>query len=230
MGFGINRKFFSFLLNPYLLYADFKRNKLLKKYCDKFLTIGLFVSIENSEIGNYVYLGTKTRLNNSEIGDYSYTNSNTYISYTKIGKFCSIGSNVQFGMGKHPTDLISTHPTFYSNNKAFETFSNKNYFKEYEEILLGNDVWIGSNVTIMGGVNIGDGAIVAAGAIVTKDVKPYEIVGGVPAKHIKFRLEESIILKIQKTEWWNKDGKWLKQNYKMFLNNEKFLKYFEQNT
>jgi len=229
MGFGINKNFFSFLLNPYLFYVDFKRKKLLKKYSNKYLKIGLYVSIKNSKIGNYVYLGSKTRLNNSEIGDHSYTNSDTHIGHTKIGKFCSIGSNVQFGMSKHPTDLISTHPAFYSNNKAFKTFSNKNHFKEYEEIILGNDVWVGSNVTIIGGVTIGDGAIVAAGAIVTKNVKPYEIVGGVPAKHIKFRIGETLIDKLIETKWWDKDEKWLEQNHELFLNKNNFLKSLKKN-
>ncbi len=229
MVFGINKKYFSYILKPYLIYVHYKRNKLLNKYKDKSLFLGIYVSIKDSLIGYHVYLGSKVRLKNSEIGNHSYVNANTIINHTKIGKFCSIGPDVQFGMGKHPTNLISTHPAFYSNNKVFKTFANKNQFKEYEEIVLGNDVWIGGNVIIMGGVNIGDGAIVAAGAIVTKNVKPYEIVGGIPAKHIKFRIDKKLINKIRSTKWWDKDEKWLEENYKLFLNHKIFFKYFEIN-
>ncbi len=178
-------------------------------------------------VGLYIYLNEGVRLYNSEIGDHSYVNFKTIINNTKIGKFCSIGSEVQFGMGNHPTNLISTHPAFYSNNKAFKTFANKVHFNEYEEIFLGNDVWIGSNVIIMGGISIGDSAIVAAGAVVTKNVKPFEVVGGIPAKHIKFRVEEKLIDQIRVTKWWDKDEKWLEENYLFFLNHKDFFNYFK---
>jgi len=184
------------------------------------------VSIHNSHFGNFVHLGDEVKLINSDIGDHSYVNANTRIIKSNIGKYCSIGPNVILGMGIHPTDLISTHPAFYSNNKSFKTFSNKNYFEEYEKITLGNDVWIGSNAIIMGGVTIGDGAIVAAGAIVTKDVKPYEVVGGIPAKHIKMRLDKKIIDRLMKIKWWDKDESWIENNFSLFLDSNEFLNYF----
>ncbi|MBJ2172616.1 CatB-related O-acetyltransferase [Aureibaculum sp. A20] len=166
-------------------------------------------------------------MTNSKIGNHSYVNSKTSVNRTSIGKFCSIGSNVVFGLGKHPTTIISTHPAFYSNNKSFKTFADKVYFKEYENIKIGNDVWIGYNSIIMDGVNIGNGAIIAAGAVVTKDVKPYEVVGGVPARHIKYRFTHDMINLIEKTEWWNNDEDFFKDNYKIFLDNEKFINYFK---
>lgn len=227
MEFGINKKYLSFLLNPYLIYVYNKRNKYLKEFKDKSLVIGLYTSIKNSLIGHHVCLSSEVKLYNSEIGDHSYVNSKTIINYSKIGKFCSIASNVQFGLGIHQTNIISTHPAFYSNAKVFKTFADKNYFKEFEEISVGHDVWIGNNVVIMGGVNIGNGSIVAAGAVVTKDVKPYEVVGGIPAKHIKYRFDEELITTIQKTEWWNMDEKWFEKNYELFLDNDNFLNYFK---
>ncbi|MCB0472384.1 MAG: CatB-related O-acetyltransferase, partial [Flavobacteriaceae bacterium] len=220
MAFGISKKFFSFLLNPYLIYVHFKRKKLLKKYREKSLLLDLYVSIYESDIGYHVFLGTGVQLYNSAIGDHSYVNSKSSINYTKIGKFCSIGSNVTMGMGIHPTDLVSTHPAFYSNNKAFKTYADKNYYVEYGNIEIGNDVWVGSNVTILENVFIGDGAIIATGAVVTKDVKPYEIVGGIPAKHIKYRIKEDLIEKIRATKWWDKDENWLQENFHLFLNND----------
>ncbi|MDY7394099.1 CatB-related O-acetyltransferase [Aureibaculum sp. 2210JD6-5] len=229
MAFGINKKNILLLFQPKLVYAYYKRYKQLKKYKNRNLRLGLYVAINNSEIGNHVFLSNDVTLSNSKIGDHSYINSNTHVGFTIIGKFCSIASNIQFGLGKHPTHFVSTHPAFYANNKGFKTFSDKDFFEEHDKIILKNDVWIGNDSIIMSGVTIGNGAIVAAGSIVTKDVKPYEIVGGVPAKHIKFRIEERYIEQIQKTEWWDKEEEWLERNYKSFLNIEEFLKCIEKN-
>ncbi len=227
MAFGINKRNLKFIFNPILLYHEIKRKKLQKKYSNVSLVLGNKVSIVNAKIGKHVYLGNNVFLNNSEIGDHSYLNSASHANYTKIGKFCSIGSNVKFGLGYHPTNLISTHPAFYSNNKDFKTFSDKNYFKEYPRIILGNDVWVGINVIVMGGVTIGDGAIIAAGAIVTKDVESYAVVGGVPARHLKYRIDKNLIRKVIGTEWWNKDEKWFKENHNLFRNQEAFMKHFK---
>ena len=228
MAFGINKEIIKIFFSPRLLFAHYKKNKLLRRFKGHFLRTELYVSVEDSIIGKHVFLGFKVKFYNSEIGDYSYINSKTLVNHTQIGKFCSIASNVQFGLAIHPTDLISTHPTFYANNKMFETFSTKNYFNEYKKIKIGNDVWIGSRALIMGGVTINNGAIIAAGSIVTKDVKPYEVVGGVPAKHIKFRLSNDEIAHLEEIKWWNRDEKWLRENYELFLDNKKFIEYFEK--
>ncbi|MCA0931060.1 CatB-related O-acetyltransferase [Lutimonas saemankumensis] len=226
MAFGINKKYFSFILRPYLFNAHLKRSKLLKKFKKENLSLDYFVTITNSRIGNFNHFGDEVQLINSEIGDHSYVNSNTRITHSIIGKYCSIGSNVTLGMGIHPTDLVSTHPAFYSNKKSFKTFADSNFVEEYSPIILGNDVWIGSNSIIMGGVKIGNGAIIAAGAVVTKDVKPYEIVGGIPAKHIKMRLDPIVIQKLEKIKWWDFEESWIEENYKLFLDKEKFLDLF----
>jgi len=215
------------LFNPYVFYLEYKRRNLLKVYRRKEISLGLGVSISNSDIGMYVSLGNKVTLNNSFIGGHSYVNSNSIINRTRIGKFCSIGPDVKIGMGIHPTDLISTHPAFYSNNKVFKTYADKMYVTEYGEINIGNDVWIGSNVIIMDNIKIEDGAVIASGAIVTKNVKSYSVVGGVPAKHIKMRFDNEEIEKLLKIKWWDRDEKWLKNNYKIFLEKNVFFDYFE---
>ena len=89
-------------------------------------------------------------------------------------------------------------------------------FEEYKEIYIGNDVWVGTRVLIMGGVTIGNGAVVAAGAVVTKDVPPYAIVGGVPARVIKYRFPEDVIQKLEASKWWTLDDDTLKQNIHLF--------------
>jgi len=226
MAFGINKKSILFILNPYSFYKHLKKKRLLKKYADVKLRLGDGVSINKSQIEQHVYLGNEVSLQNSSIGSHSYVNSKTNINFTEIGKFCSIGPNVKFGMGLHPTNLISTHPSFYSNNKSFKTFADKTYFKEYDKTILGNDVWVGSDVIVMGGISIADGAIIAAGAVVTKDVGAYEVVGGIPAKHIKYRINKELIEKIRNTKWWDKDEKWFEEHYHIFLDDKKFRDYF----
>jgi carbonic anhydrase/acetyltransferase-like protein (isoleucine patch superfamily) len=108
------------------------------------------------------------------------------------------------GLGKHPTKLLSTHPAFYSlHNASGITFVSENKFAEHSQVVIGNDVWMGAGSLILGGINIGDGAVIAAGAIVTRDVEPYSVVGGIPAKLIRYRFPENIIEELMEWKWWN---------------------------
>jgi len=216
-------KYLKLLLNPSRLYSFFKKSLMEYSYRDKSLKLNLFVSIQNTEFGFHNYIGQNVSINNSSLGDYSYVNSNSKILNASIGKFCSIGMNVQIGLGKHPVNFVSTHPSFYSNNKEFVTFSDKMYFQEFENIIIENDVWIGNNAIILDGVKIGNGSVVAAGAIVTKDVLPYSIVGGNPAKFLKYRFNEGQIEKLMHSQWWNKNMEWLEANYIHFHNIDLFL-------
>lgn len=218
-----NKKLLRFIFKPEYLWAELKRRKLKKKHKPNNANFGLFTSLKNSSIGKNVFISHHVDLLNSYLGDYSYINSDTSLINTTVGKFCSIGSNVKFGLGKHPTDFVSTHPVFYANNKPYKTFANKVYFKEHDDIIIGNDVWVSRDVIIMGGVKIADGAIIAAGAIVTKDVPPYAIVGGVPAKILKYRFPEEVIGEISKSKWWNKSDAWLQKNYLLFHKIKDFL-------
>jgi len=214
-------------LSPISIYYWKRKKKLEKKYFDKGLIIGLKSKVINSQIGNSVFIGNNVILRNCSIGSHSYLNSNNSLFNIEIGNFVSIAPKISFGLGIHPTHLITTHPAFYSNNKPFKTFSDKNYFEEYRLIEIGNDVWIGQESMIMGGVTIGDGAIVAARAVVTKDVPPYAIVGGVPAKIIRYRFDDKIIKELEAIKWWNRDDEWLSQNYLLFHNTEKFINFFK---
>jgi len=207
------------------LYFIRKRN-LENKYKGKKLKIGLYSSIRNSDLGNYVFIGEKVSIKNSFIGDHTYINSSSSVYCARIGKFSSIASNVTIGLSIHPSNLISTHPAFYSNNQLFKTYSDKVYFKESCDIIIGNDVWIGEGALILGEVNIGDGAIIAARSVLTKNVEPYEIVGGVPAKNIRYRFAPELRLKIIETRWWDKDEEWFLQNFKLFHDINSFRHYF----
>jgi serine acetyltransferase len=105
---------------------------------------------------------------------------------------------------------------------------NENRFLDYKKniiIRIGNDVWIGNNVTILGGVSVGNGAIIGAGAVVTKNVEPYSIVGGVPAKVLKYRFDETSRKSLLNFAWWEKDIQWIKKHAVEFSNVSDFLKY-----
>ncbi len=142
---------------------------------------------------------------NSKIGRHTYI-AGASVSHCEIGSFCSIGpKSLVGGLGEHPTNMISSHPAFYSNHKqSGATFSEISHFPEYATTLIGCDVWVGANVTILDGIKIGHGVIIAAGAVVTKDVPDYAIVGGVPAKLIRFRFSHEQVDKLLQCEWWNR--------------------------
>ena len=167
--------------------------------------IDQFAISKSSTLGNFVSLHKQAIISFAIIDSYSYIGQKTHIHNASIGKFCSIGPEVRIGLGIHPTDLISSSPVFYSASKQQVGFSftDKQLFEEYENCTIGNDVWIGVRAIILDGVKIGDGAIIGANSVVTKDVAPYSIVGGVPAKHIRFRFGEEKINEINELQWWD---------------------------
>lgn len=185
------------------------------------------VEIYNCKFNLYNTIYKYSRLRNTEIGNYSYIARNCQIYNTTIGKFTCIGPNVVTGMGAHPSSaFVSSHPLFYSTlgQSSGLVIVEKNLFNEFPETKIGNDVWIGNNAIIKYGITIGHGAIIGAGAVVTKDVEPYSIVGGVPAKIIKYRFSEEQIDFLLNFKWWDYDLKWLKANKDIFQDIEKFMK------
>ncbi len=166
----------------------------------------------------------------------SYIGSKCTFIGTDIGSFCSIAADVRIIAGEHPASVwISTHPAFYATNCATGvSFSGENKFREIKYadpnrrriVTIGNDVWIGYGARILNGVHIGDGAIVATGAVVTKDVEPYSIVGGVPAKKIGQRFNDEEISFLLHNKWWEKDLTWIQNHAVSFENIEEYKKLF----
>lgn len=159
------------------------------------------------------------------LGYATYIGADCHIA-ADIGRFCSIASRVVTVRGTHPTrDWVSTHPAFFSTRKQCGmTFVAEDKFEENKpQIKIGNDVWIGDSVLLMDGITIGDGAIIAAGAVVTKDVEPYAIVGGVPAKEIRKRFADETIAELLELQWWNKPIEWIEAHAHEFSDAERFL-------
>jgi len=156
-------------------------------------------------------------LNNSEVYSYSYLGRNCLIQNATIGKFCSIANGVLIGLGNHPINFFSTSPLFYRKQNTFNiNLINKDLiFDEYMPVIIGNDVWIGSRVIILDGINIGNGSVIAANSVVTKDVPPYSIMAGVPAKVIKFRFPEDQIDELNIQKWWDLDLNDIKSLYNL---------------
>lgn len=151
-----------------------------------------------------------------DIGDYTYGKPRFLRwdedAYSSIGKFCSIAANVKiFEGGNHCLNYISTYP--FSLVSSIDSINkNKDYRFSKGPVKIGNDVWIGMDTTILSGVTIGSGAVIAAASVVTKDVKPYEVVGGNPAKHIKFRFDEKQIQALLAISWWDWELDRIKSN------------------
>lgn len=140
----------------------------------------------------------------SRLGAHTYA-TNARIACTSVGKFCSIGPQTLIGgLGRHPSDWVSTHPAFYSTlGVTGMTFAQGTHFEELRETRIGNDVWIGARAIVLDGVTVGDGAIIAAGAVVTRDVAPYTIVGGVPARPLRTRVAPELVPRLLALRWWD---------------------------
>ena len=200
-----------------------KINKLTKSRFSK------KTELFNSHVEGYsCSLGTNL-LNRSIIGLGTYFGANNRLSNCRIGRFCSIGHNVCVIEDNHSLDKVTTYPAFFMKTHLPLKIDNNNQNNSKRIVdgmyaVIGNDVWIGNNVLIRGGVRIGNGAVIGMGSVVTKDVPPYAVVGGNPAKIIKMRFDDVTIDKLLKIQWWNWDLDKIKHNNKLFYDITTFLK------
>ncbi len=211
-----------------------RKNRIKKRFGENVDVSPNTVFDDATKLKGYNCIGDNANICGSEIGRFSYIGNNSNLSHCEIGAFCSISWDVEILVGEHPTNFVSTHPAFFSPRKFADMcfnpktrFEEVKYFKDNIYVLIGNDVLINADVKIVCGVKIGDGAIVRAGAVITKDVEPYSIVGGVPARVIKKRFNDGDIDFLREFKWWEKDVEWLKMHVDLFDDVEK-LRSFAQ--
>lgn len=176
--------------------------------------IGDFCRVDNSKLGYLTQLYPNGIMYKSSLGDYSYVQKNGSIWHSTIGKYCSISWNVSIGGGEHDFHKVTSHSMLYSTDYGF--VDNSMYDRFSNSCVIGNDVWIGAGASVLRGVTIGDGAVIGAGAIVTKDVTPYSIFAGVPAKKIGQRCSDDLIVRMLKIKWWDWSADIIKENIDLF--------------
>lgn len=180
-------------------------------------SVGDHTKMDFSRVEDYVRIDRFNHLFHAKLGRHSYTGQNTVIMHADIGRFCSISWGVTIGPANHSYDRISTHSFVYNAVDGLRPDNKEEAYNRFTtKCTIGNDVWIGTGATILRDVEIGNGAIVGAGAVVTKDVPPYAIVTGIPAKIIKYRFPEEIIEKLLELKWWNWDDETIRENYEYF--------------
>ena len=184
-------------------------------------------AIKNSYIHKSSKIEAGSEISNSKFGKYSFCGYNCNINNTIVGNYVSIANKVSIGGEAHPIDWVSTSPVFYFGKDSIKTKFSDFFRAPSLKTIIGSDVWIGESVLVKQGVTIGNGSIIGMGSIVTKDVEPYSIVAGNPAKLIRFRFDKTIIVRLMSSQWWTLDDRIVKKISKHIQNPELFLNEIE---
>jgi len=169
-------------------------------------TIHERVELTNCVLGRWTEIGADCVLENVELGDYSYVERRGYFQNAVIGKFSNIAANVRVGPTMHPVDRPTLHHFPYRRRAyGFAETDDEAFFawRAEQVATIGHDTWIGHGAIVMPGVSVGDGAVVGSGAVVTKDVPPYTIVVGVPAKFVRERFDRATAEVLRSIRWWD---------------------------
>lgn len=192
-------------------------------FLNKFFRLINRPALRNCHIDKTAKVGTGSNCIDVRMGRYSYMGKNNSVANTTIGSFCSIASYCAIGGGAHPLTMVSTSPVFYEGKNGFKKHFSNIPADINKPVEIGNDVWIGEAVFINDGVRIGTGAVIGAHSVVTKDVSPYAVVAGAPARVIRYRFDEEIIQKLLDSKWWECSDEEIFNMAKCFDSPESFL-------
>ncbi len=162
--------------------------------------------LKGCRLGRFVIVGERTILRDVTVGDYSYFERHGEAIYADIGKFCSIAANCRINALEHPLERPTQHKICYRPNEYFRYLGVDQEFRARragKRVRIGHDVWIGHGAVLMPGVSIGNGAAVGASAVVTRDVAPYTIVAGAPARPLRHRFDEATATRLERLCWWD---------------------------
>ena len=191
-------------------------------------TVDPSARVIHSELGAWTQVAAHASIVRSSLGDYSYVMQHADIMGSSIGKFCSIASFVRLNPGNHPLDRPTSHHMTYRAAMFGFGEDDSEFFawREAHPVTVGHDVWIGHGVTVVAGVRVGNGAAIGAGAVVTRDVDPYTVVAGVPAKPIRARFAEGVAERLEAIRWWDWSREELEARFQDFKDLERFLQKY----
>jgi len=186
------------------------------------------VFIKDCYIGEWTEVGANSWLVETTLDDYSYVVGDNQIIYTEIGKFSNIASHVRINPGNHPMERVTLHHITYRRKMYGLGEDDANFFewRRSHKCVIGHDTWLGHNMIVMPGVTVGTGAIVGSGAVVTKDVDPYTIVVGVPAKPMRKRFPDKTIEKLLQIAWWDWDRATLEARFDDLYHIDQFVEKY----
>lgn len=165
----------------------------------------------------------RSELNRCSMDRYSYVGNQCFMVNVKVGAFCSIADRCSIGGARHPIEYVSTSPVFHEGKNIMKKNFSTHAMPETPQTIIENDVWIGQGAFIKAGIKISNGAVIGMGSVVTKDVGPYEIWAGNPAKKINDRFDQDIKEKLLNSKWWEMDEKTLEKYAKYFNDPETFI-------
>ena len=201
----------------------------LKYLWSKFMKNLPMSAVSNCSFEKPSKLNAQSSAINATMGRYSYCGYGTKLLNCKIGRFCSISDQVCIGLSSHPMDWVSTSPAFHFGRGSIpKDLAAHNYDADPPLTVIGNDVWIGQSVLVKPGITIGDGAVVAMGSVVTKDVPPYAIVAGNPARIIRMRFPQELADRLLASKWWDLPPEQLKEYAGLIHTPEIFLERIEE--
>lgn len=195
----------------------YKATRVENTVLGEYVTIGDYSRVGDSKLDDRSFLQRSNMVYGSHIGRYSYTGKNATIWHADIGAFCSMSWNISIGGADHDYSRLTTHTFLYDGiNFDLMPEDGTGYDRFADPCVIGNDVWIAANACICRGVSVGTGAVIAAGAVVTRDVEPYTIAAGVPARPIRKRFPDQVIARLLDSRWWELPAQVIRAHYALF--------------